>query len=207
MVTLTLGKTWEKKVEEIANLKAAKHELKDELREAQQKLSIFESEILENRSAKDSAEKNFFEIKEEYQSCLAICLSQEQLIQTLQNTIKEHEKTIETFKTNTSSLQCMLDNLQSSLQLNLKLVEDLKCEIKHGNTVRNKLEAERDGLRADYDKKCSDFEVLTKAKEHSERHIAILLKEKDRLLNKNDSKPLMTSKIYEVPLAEEKVTS
>lgn len=207
MVSISYGKVWGAKVEEIANLKAAKQEIKDELRDAKQKLLVFESEIELNRKAKEVAEAKHSELLEKFNTTEEISNQRKQELIELKAIQTENEATIEELKHNLTNFQITLDKLHQSLQHSTKLEQDLRIEVKHGDTIRNRLEVERDQLRADLEKKCADFEILTKSKEHCERHIGILVKEKDRILNKNDSKPSVTSKIYQTPAIEEKVTN
>ena len=128
-------------------------------------------------------------------------------IAELKSTRISNEQCIHDLTSSVSNLQAMLDKVQNAVKQSYKLEQDLRSEIRQGESLRNRLEAERDQLHADLEKKSSDFEILLKSKEHSERHIAILVKEKDRIINKGDSKPSTTSKIYQIPAAEEKVTS
>ena len=207
MVTLSYGKIWGQKVEEIANLKIAKQELKEELRINKEKLFELEKEIIENRKSKENAENNYLELKEKYDATLEKLLQREEETIDLKNHQNLESEKLNNLKSNFSNLQIQLDQLKASLDLSFKLEQDLRCEIKHGDLARNRIEIERDQLRADLEKKCNDFDILAKSKEHCERHIAILLKEKDRIVNKAESKPSLVSKIYQIPLVEEKITS
>jgi chromosome segregation ATPase len=207
MVSITMGKMWGGKVEEIANLKIAKQELKEQLADIKQKHETLESEIVENRKAKEASESKYYDIEKQFKMAQEVCEFQDKEILRLTQINNENEICIQDLKSNLNNLQLLLDTAQASLHQSLKLEQDLRNEIKHGEAVRNRLEIERDRFRADFEKKCSDFEILSKSKDHCERHIAILLKDKDRLVNKSDAKPALVSKIYENIQPEEKITT
>ncbi|OMJ68655.1 hypothetical protein SteCoe_33830 [Stentor coeruleus] len=206
MVSLTMGKMWGEKVEEIANLKAAKQELKEQLKEVKDELDILKQEISENRQSKDDAESKLDFISSEYQATLETTVMQEIIINELSQLKSDHEKEISSLKISLSSLQKSLDDALAALQISRNLEKDFRAEIKHGDQLRQQLEVEKEDLQEALSKKIADFDTLMRAKEHCDRHIAILVKEKDRVMNKNDPKPTQPSKIYE-SVVEEKVTS
>jgi chromosome segregation ATPase len=211
-----MGKLWGNKVEEIANLKAEKEELREELSKTQAALSALELEMKQNTASKNKAMSQISTVSSEYSKLLETSTIQEQIISDLAEIKSSLELELSQLKNNLFDLQNKLQESQNSLEISFNLEKALREEIKQGETIRAVLEQENQRLSEELNSKIHEIEVLTKSKEHSDRHIAILVKEKDRVVRKSDSQSLNVpnpcpsnfpapSKIFE-PL-DSKVTS
>lgn len=206
MVSLTMGKLWGNKVEEIANLKAEKEEIKEELQRTKAALETLQAEAKTDRMSKSSALQKVSAVSTEYSKLLETSTIQEHIITSLAEIKSNQEQEIISLKSNLSALQSQLDSCTISLKNSQKLEQSLREEINQGELLRSELEKENIRLQQELSIKSQNIETLTKAKEHCERHISILVKEKDRVIKKTDSKPATCSKIFET-VVEEKVTS
>jgi len=201
-----MGKLWGNKVEEIANLKAEKEEIREELEQTRLELETLKTEIRADRISKASALHQVSAVSTEYSKLLETCTIQEHIIAGLADIKSNQEQEIQSLKTNLSSLQTQLESCSTALKNSQKLEHDLREEIKRGENLRSSLEKENIRLEEELANKIHDVQTLIKAKEHCERHISILVKDKDRALKKTDPKPESCSKIFET-IVENKVTS
>mmetsp|Transcript_26380 Transcript_26380/g.47361 ORF Transcript_26380/g.47361 Transcript_26380/m.47361 type:complete len:274 (+) Transcript_26380:1670-2491(+) len=200
MVTVSLGARWQKQVDELANAKAHVQELKGELRALNDK---YQDTLRELSQAKASAA----DFKHKYEEALN---QLQEARRDLEKTgaesgellVESATKTRELQKLNTEALgfQEEIDKLSRESRDKTKLLTKLTDELRRSETLRERTEEDRDCWIEKYNKSVHDFEVLQKAKDHSDRHISILVKEKDRIITKrSDPSPILSAKhaIYE----------
>lgn len=190
-----MGKLWGNKVEEIANLKAEKEEIREELIKTKSELESLQSQLAVNTASKNKALTQINAVSTEYSKLLETSAIQEQVIAGLAEIKASNEVEIENLKRNLAFLQEEFGKSQASLKDSLKLQEDLRAEIRSGEEFRNLIEEENIRLRHQVQEKDKAIEVLAKAKDHCERHIAVLVKEKDRLARKVDLLPGKDKKV------------
>ncbi|CAG9320904.1 unnamed protein product [Blepharisma stoltei] len=186
MVTLTLGKRWEEKMNEIANLKVAKHELKEEINELRTELENCKKRAEDAEFSNQETQILYKTVCEELASYKKDNSDKTKNILKYQQDTTNQSIAIEQLRSSLSSLQLKLDEISNSNTLKDKLISDLKEEIQIGDRVRAKLEQERDHWQEEHEKKCREVELITKSRDHCEKHIAILVKDKDRLLSRRE---------------------
>lgn len=186
MVTLTLGKKWQAQVEEIANLKAEKAELHENLADLQGTLQTLHGALArcERERAETVAEATTLKEKQSF-----YCQREEQRdrdIGQLQNNECESENALNELRNTVVSLQNSLDISNSQVNIQSSLIDKLKEEVSSGESLREHVEKIKEQCLEEYNRKQKELDLAQKNNEHSRKHINLLVKEKDRLLSKGE---------------------
>jgi uncharacterized coiled-coil protein SlyX len=130
-----MGKLWVIKIEEIANLKAEKEELREVLSKTQAALSALELEMKQNTASKNKAMSQISTVSSEYSKLLETSTIQEQIISDLAEIKSSLELELSQLKNNLFDLQNKLQESQNSLEISFNLEKALREEIKQGETI------------------------------------------------------------------------
>ena len=201
MVSLSLGARWQAKVEEVANLKLEKQELTEELKTAKEEVGQLRKALMESEEVNETLGGRLRELVEKQGSAESVTKMQETSVSSLYSQLSAKSAHISSLESSLHSLQSSHDSLSRQLTSTQSLVSKLQSEIAQGDGARARVETERDGWKAQFEKKGHDLELVLRAKEHCEKHIAILVKEKDRLLGKKpEVSPVLSAQYagYEV---------
>jgi chromosome segregation ATPase len=84
----------------------------------------------------------------------------------------------------TLGFQGEIDRLTKETRDQSQLIAKLTEELRRAEKLKERTEEDRDVWVEKFNKSVHDLEVLQRAKDHSDRHVAILVKEKDRIITK-----------------------
>lgn len=196
MVTLTLGKKWQNQVEEIANLKSENQELLEELHNLKQKNQQLTEESTSNHNLSYRLDLKNKQLQNKVTQLEAQLKEANSKLQETDQFLFNKEQQSSSLQSQMLQMQKRIDQLQSALSEKDCLVSSLKNEIQEGEKHRELLEDQKEKWLAEAQKLEHSLQVMTRAKEHSDKHMAILVKEKDRLLCKKDE-PSVVTKEYQ----------
>lgn len=208
MVTVSLGARWQKQVEELANTKAYVQELKAELSDANSKIQSVAQELRDSQACAA-------EFKAKFEATSARLLEVRKDLQRtgvevgdLRVDTASKARDLEKINSVALSFQEEIDRLTKETREKTKLLGKLTEELRRAEMLREKTEEDRDCWVEKFNKSVHDFEVLQKAKDHSDRHISILVKEKDRIITKRtDPSPVLSSKHHSYQENDETFTA
>lgn len=184
MVTLTLGSRWQEKVEELANLKLEREELKQEVQTLKTQLSDLSIRFNEATNLNKSLEARLQELVESQDRSESLTRGNEECVQSLFVQVKERSERVAQLEDTVKSMQKLVDELKKEGESGKRMIGKLQKEVSEGDLARNLIEKDRDSWKLQFERKSHEFDILLRSKEHSDKHISILVKEKDRLLGK-----------------------
>lgn len=144
MVSLTLGKKWEEKMSEIANLKVAKHELKEEIEHLKANLEMCHKRTEEAESANHKTQLKHKLLLAQLESYKDENIDKHANIIDLQEETNNQTELVEQLRKSINIFQQKIDEMTNSNLNKDKFISDLKQEISRGDKIRAKLEQERD---------------------------------------------------------------
>lgn len=184
MVTLTLGSRWQEKVEEVANLKLEREELRSETIRLQSEVEQLQNRLHQTEILNKSLEERLQELAEKQDQSDSVTHSTADYVQRLHEQLKERTGRVSELEESVREMQRLVDDLRKEGDSARGLIAKLQREVSDGDHARSLIEKDRDGWKLQFERKSHEVEILQRSKDHCDKHIAILVKEKDRLMGK-----------------------
>jgi len=184
MVTLTLGGRWQEKVEEVANLKLEREELRTETIRLHSEAAQLQTRLHHSQLLNTSLEQRLQELAGRQDQCDSLTHSTADYVQRLHEQLKDRTGRVGELEESVREMQRLVDDLKKEGESARGMVARLQREVSDGDHARSLIEKDRDGWKLQFERKSHEVEILQRSKEHCDKHIAILVKEKDRLMGK-----------------------
>ena len=184
MVTLTLGSRWQEKVEEVANLKLEREELRAQVAQLQAETQLLQGRLHQSDLLNKSLEDRLQELAGKQDQSDAVTHSTVEYVQRLQQQLQHQTTRVAELEQSVRDMQRLVDELGKEGECAKGMIGRLQREVSDGDHARSLIEKDRDSWKLQFERKSHEVEILQRSKDHCDKHIAILVKEKDRLMGK-----------------------